>query len=200
MRLLREVLLTAAAVGGAVCLLAVLAAWGLGVSLVMFRSGSMEPAIPAGSLALVRQTPAAEVRAGDVVTVDRRGTLPITHRVVGLEPDGTGTVTLTLQGDANAAPDAQTYPVDEVGLVLWSVPHAGFVVGALQRPEVPVLTVAAVATLTTWAFWPPAPGAASGAVSAAGVPPHAAPAGRAASPPRADSSPARGRRRTPRPG
>ncbi|MDD9205229.1 S26 family signal peptidase, partial [Georgenia sp. 10Sc9-8] len=79
---LRGGLLTVAAAGGALCLLAVAAALVLDVSMIMFRTGSMAPSIPTGSLAVVREVPAKDVAVGDVVTVDRPGRLPVTHRVV----------------------------------------------------------------------------------------------------------------------
>lgn len=145
--------LTLAAAAGAVCLLLVVLAWARGVSLVLFRTGSMAPTIPAGSLAVVQEVGSDVVEIGDVVTVDRPGRLPVTHRVVDVGR-GTDPVTLTLQGDANAAPDAETYRVPTVRRVLWSVPGVGWLVGRLQRPVVLGATAVAVAALVTWGLWP----------------------------------------------
>ena len=114
-------LLTLAAVAGAACLLLVALAWAGGITLIMFRTGSMSPTIPTGSLAVVREVPTADLAIGDVVTVDRPGRLPVTHRVVDI--DATTPVTLTLQGDANPAPDAETYQVETVRRVFWSAPE-----------------------------------------------------------------------------
>ncbi len=83
-RLVRDILLAAAAVGGAACLVFALLAFTGGYSLMMFKTGSMSPTIPAGSVALVQRIPASEIVVGDVVTVDRAGTLPITHRVTSV--------------------------------------------------------------------------------------------------------------------
>ncbi len=44
----------------------------------------MEPTIPTGSLAVVHEIPASEIAVGDIVTVDRPGQLPITHRVTSV--------------------------------------------------------------------------------------------------------------------
>lgn len=145
-------LLTLAAAVGALCLVLVLLAVTHGVSLVMFRTGSMSPAIPAGSLAVVQEVPAGAVEIGDVVTVDRPGRLPVTHRVVAVED--TEPVALTLQGDANPAPDAEPYRVETVRRVLWSAPGLGRVVARLQHPYALGATAVAVAALVTWALWP----------------------------------------------
>jgi len=145
-------LLTVAAVAGSVCLLLVALAWAGGITMVMFRTGSMSPAIPTGSLAIVREVPSADLAVGDVVTVDRPGRLPVTHRVVDVE--ATTPVTLTLQGDANPAPDAETYQVETVRRVLWSVPELGRVVAQLQQPYVLGMTAVVVAGCVTWWLWP----------------------------------------------
>lgn len=98
------------------------------LTLVVFKSGSMEPAIPTGSVALVREVPAADVHVGDVVTVDRPGDIPVTHRVVDTDPGADGTTVLTLKGDANAASDPSPYRVRAVREVLGSVAGAEVVV------------------------------------------------------------------------
>src|SRR5690606_24404634 len=81
-----EVILWIAAVGGLVCIVLVILAVTANITLIMFRTGSMAPTIPAGSVAVVQQVEAAEVAVGDVVTVDRPGELPITHRVTSVSP------------------------------------------------------------------------------------------------------------------
>ena len=73
--------LTVVAVLGAVCIALVIAAALFDVRIILFSTGSMSPTIPAGSAAVVRHIPAADIAVGDVVTVDRPGKLPITHRV-----------------------------------------------------------------------------------------------------------------------
>ncbi|MEE6281889.1 signal peptidase I [Georgenia sunbinii] len=145
-------LLTLAAVAGAACLLLVALAWAGGITLIMFRTGSMQPTIPTGSLAVVREVPTDEIAVGDVVTVDRTGRLPVTHRVVGIE--ATTPATLTLQGDANPAPDAETYQVETVRQMMWSVPELGRIVAKLQHPYALGATAVVVAGCVTWWLWP----------------------------------------------
>lgn len=155
MRHLREVLLNLTAVGGAVCILLVVAALAFDITLIMFRTGSMSPTIPAGSVAVVREIPAAEIQADDVVTVDRRGDLPITHRVTSVADTGGPARTITMRGDANASDDPAPYTVDTVRRVLWSAPGLAPVIVRLSEPPVLAGITLAVAGLVTWGSWPP---------------------------------------------
>jgi signal peptidase len=156
-RWLREGLLSIAAVGGMMSIVAVIVAQSFGLSVVMFRTGSMAPTIPAGAAAVVREVPATEVRVGDIVTVPNpRSSLPVTHRVVAIQPDGDGLdgVTLTLKGDANQQVDPFTYHVREVRKVVASSPALGTLLSVTRSPQALGLTTVAVTILVTWAFWP----------------------------------------------
>lgn len=147
------------AVAGAACIALVIAALAFNVSIMLFSTGSMGPTIPAGSAALVREIPASEVRLGDVVTVDRPGRLPVTHRVVGIAEaaGGDDRRSLTLRGDANPVDDPAPYDVAAVRLVLWSVPGAAPVIAWLGEPLVLGCLTLAMSALVLWAFWPRAP-------------------------------------------
>ncbi|MGW9415406.1 signal peptidase I [Arthrobacter cupressi] len=151
----RETMLNTAAAGGALCILLTLAALFFQVSLIMFKTGSMAPTIPAGSLAVVRSVPVAEVRVGDVVTVERQGKLPVTHRVtsVSLSADGHSGV-LTMKGDANPVEDPAPYTVSTVRTVLWSAPGLAQWVAKASSPFVLGGVTLAVAALVTWSLWP----------------------------------------------
>ncbi|MFC6354635.1 signal peptidase I [Luethyella okanaganae] len=149
------VALNLAAVGGLLCIALTCLAFFLGVTLIMFKTGSMGPTIPAGSLAVVREIPASEVVVGDVVTVDRAGALPITHRVVSISRFGSGSQrSLVLKGDANEVEDPLPYTVDSVRMVLWSAPGLAYVVVWLANPWVLGSLTIGSSALVTWAFWP----------------------------------------------
>lgn len=151
----REVLLNVAAAGGALCILLTLAAVVFHFSLIMFKTGSMSPTIPAGSLALVREVPVAEVRVGDVVTVERQGKLPVTHRVTSLSLDSERrSGVLTMKGDANPVEDPAPYTVSTVRTVLWSAPGLAQWVAKASNPLVLGVVTLAVAALVTWVLWP----------------------------------------------
>jgi signal peptidase len=99
-------------------------------------TSSMSPTIPAGSMILVNDVPAEEIRRDDVITfespggIDETSTGPdrITHRVVEVvERDGT--TYFRTQGDANEEPDPSLVPPGNlVGRVAFHVPLAGRVV------------------------------------------------------------------------
>ena len=154
---LGDALLTLLSIAGAACIALVILGWVFDLSIMMFRTGSMSPTIPAGSIAVVRAIPATEIGEGDVVTVDRgEGTLPVTHRVTEiLETAGAGDeVTFTMRGDANDVDDPEPYTAAEVRRVMFSVPRAAQVVQWLGSPYVlGGLTLGATA-LVIWAFWP----------------------------------------------
>ncbi|WP_432563740.1 signal peptidase I [Kineococcus sp. SYSU DK003] len=155
----REAVLTVAALGGLICLLAIGAAVFCDITLVMFRTGSMSPAIPAGAVAVVRAVPATQVQVGDVVTVARPDALPVTHRVVSIAPNPQGTVSsrlLTLKGDANASADPTPYPVTEVRRVVISEARLGNWINQARSPLALGATTLFVGALVTWTFWPAA--------------------------------------------
>jgi signal peptidase len=159
-RVVGGTLLNLAAAGGVLCIIAVIAAAGFNISIILFKTGSMSPTIPAGSLAVVKEIPAAEIRIGDIVTVERADALPITHRVVAVAPAiGTTTATetsrsITLRGDANVVDDPAPYSVDQVRIVLFSIPGLAGTLTTLSQPPVMVAISVGAAVLVSWAFWP----------------------------------------------
>lgn len=135
-----------------------------GATLVVFRTGSMSPAMPQGSVAVSMPVTADQIEIGDVVTVqgaDRQ--LPVTHRVV--EVRDTVSVShegevpanareLVLKGDDNDTVDMLPYVVTEARRTVFAVPALGSVLMLLQSPlGMGAMTVVAGA-LTAWAFWP----------------------------------------------
>lgn len=152
---LEDGVLTLFAVLGAVCIAATIAAFAFNISLIMFKTGSMSPTIPAGSLAVVREIPASEIRVGDVITVGRgEGQLPVTHRVISTTPAANGVHSIEMKGDANTSPDAQPYEVSTVKKVLWHVPGLAYAVATISQPKYMAGITVAAAILVVWAFWP----------------------------------------------
>lgn len=151
----REALLTLAALGGVVCIVLVIMAYTGGYSLIMFKTGSMSPTIPAGSVALVQKIPASDVVVGDVVTVDRPDALPITHRVIAVEATGDADArTIRMRGDANDVEDPDPYVVEEVRIVRGSLPGLAYVVVWFGSPWVLGGVTLGATALVVWAFWP----------------------------------------------
>ncbi len=93
-------------------------------------TGSMRPAIDPGDVVFVSAVPVASVGVGDVVTFDRGGDVPTTHRVIEVV-EADGEVAFRTQGDANEDPDAALVRPDQlVGVVTFSVPYVGSVMTA----------------------------------------------------------------------
>ncbi|GGM46322.1 hypothetical protein GCM10011608_33850 [Micromonospora sonchi] len=149
-----DLVLTLLAVGGTVCVVLVPLAFFFDISLILFKTGSMSPTIPAGSLAVVREIPASEVQVGDIVTVDRDPQPPITHRVVEIADGNESVRLLTLRGDANESNDSAPYAVTHVRLVEWSVPKLGYAVRAVSNVYAMSLITIGTAAIVTWAYWP----------------------------------------------
>jgi signal peptidase I len=149
-----NVMLTLAAVGGVVCIVLVLIAFFFNITLIMFKTGSMSPTIPAGSLAIVKQIPASDIHVGDVVTVNRSPAPPVTHRVTSISPATGPARSITLRGDANPADDPAPYVVTTVRIVLFSVPQLVYAVNAVSNPLALAGITIGAAGLVTWAFWP----------------------------------------------
>jgi signal peptidase I len=130
LRVGREVGLTLGALAGVLCMLMAVLAVAFDVHPVVFRSGSMSPAIDTGALAISRTVDAADMKVGDVVTVRTSKNIRVTHRIQAITRNG-DQATLILRGDANTVPDEESYVVRSADRVLFDVPKAGHVVNAV---------------------------------------------------------------------
>ena len=139
-----------AAAGLVVALVAVYAALlAAGFKPVAVYSGSMEPSLGVGSLALDRVVPARDVRVGDVITFNdpyMKNRL-VTHRVVRILHTKTGLAYRT-KGDANSHRDPWTIRLDgNVGRVAFDVPVAGYVLFYAHTREVRTVLISIAALL-----------------------------------------------------
>ena len=118
------------------------ATWLLGWQLLAVVSGSMSPTYPVGSLLVVGQIDASDVRAGMPIVFEdplEPGRV-VTHRVVGPVPADASA--FRTRGDANAAPDPAAVPARLVrGKVLWSVSVLGGALDWLKWPNGFILLV-----------------------------------------------------------
>ena len=156
-RALKEVVLTVVGILGLLAIVWLACAMLFGLSIVVFKTGSMSPTIPTGSAAVVREIAAADIAVGDVITVQRDGSsLPVTHRVVSIaaDPSDAASRLVTLCGDANASNDLAPYAVHDAKVVMASAPGFGTTLGLMRSPFFLALTTLAVALLAVWAFWP----------------------------------------------
>ncbi|PWD43920.1 signal peptidase I [Gordonia paraffinivorans] len=154
-RRLGDAVLNILAVFGVLCIVLTVVAFVGNYSIILFKTGSMDPTIPQGSAAVVHEIPAAQVKVGDIVTVDRGpGLKPITHRAISVTPIGGGRVEIEMQGDANPNPDPEPYRVSTVKKVLWHVPGLARQVVWLSHPYVLAAITLGAALLVLWTFWP----------------------------------------------
>lgn len=124
-----------------------LAIWSHLASVVVITGGSMDPAIPPGAAITPSAIDAADIGAGDIVTVRADNGVILTHRVVRIIdlPEGRF---FELKGDANASPDAQLVPARAVmGRVDSHLPLAGYAVAMLSTPSGLVAVLAALGAL-----------------------------------------------------
>lgn len=97
-------------------------------------SGSMEPAMPVGSVVLVRPVDAEAVAVGDIITFRRQGSPDlVTHRVV--EVVHGDSLSFRTRGDANEEPDTSLVPADALRGRVWvTIPYLGYVAQHARQP------------------------------------------------------------------
>ena len=97
-----------------------------GRELFIIAGGSMEPAIPIGSLVIVTPADTRTIAIGDVVTIRADNGVVVTHRVSGVVdlPDGRS---FELKGDANQSADGGLVPSRAIiGAADRFIPYAGY--------------------------------------------------------------------------
>lgn len=100
------------------------------------RSGSMEPAIPLGSVVIIQPVDPSHVKKGDIITFENEeisqkegseDTNRVTHRVVKIRKNSEK-LEFKTKGEANEDPDPGWVKEDQlVGKVMFSVPKLGYV-------------------------------------------------------------------------
>ena len=95
-------------------------------------SGSMEPAMPIGALAITVPTSPEEIEVGDIITYSPYWDPEVTvsHRVVEILPDSM--ITFRTKGDAAEDEDPWVVPGPEVkGKVVFNIPYVGFFIDSV---------------------------------------------------------------------
>lgn len=119
-------------------------------------TGSMEPGIAPGALVVVREVPAEQLRAGDVITFQPYSGNPavVTHRITGIYQDMSGQTRIHTQGDANNTPDDWALVPEQVRGTLWySVPQLGRVNVLLTGEARPIAITVVAGGLLAYAAW-----------------------------------------------
>ena len=108
-------------------------------------SGSMEPAIKTGDIAVVGPTKVDDLRVGDVITYRApiEPDVVITHRVMEISKDEDGRLSFQTKGDANNVQDQVLVDSKGVlGRVAYSLPRVGYLVDFSKRAEGKLLFIA----------------------------------------------------------
>lgn len=97
-------------------------------------SGSMTPAIPTGSVVIVKPVPAEYLNIGDVISVRLgEGRHLVTHRIQARQLVD-GKWVFQTKGDANKFPDPQPFFVKNAGKVVLAVPWLGYAIVYASSP------------------------------------------------------------------
>ena len=115
----------------AIALIAVIAVWSttglLGFTPTVIASGSMQPTLNVGDIAITVKTPAKAIKIGDVIQFYRAsGEPPTIHRVIDKYRSG-GLTWFITKGDANNAPDDPINEHQVIGKVILIIPKLGWV-------------------------------------------------------------------------
>lgn len=114
----------------------------MGRDVMIVRSGSMSPSIETGDAVFIRRSNKANnsrLRVGEIVSFRTTANpeLVVTHRIVEVSSTAGGTTTYGTRGDANRSTDDTRLSPDQViGVVTGRVPRGGFVLFALQKPQI----------------------------------------------------------------
>ena len=114
----------------------------LGFEVYGVLTGSMEPALPTGSLIYVRHTD--DLRINDVITFTQSRGVVVTHRIVEVVRDENNPylTRYRTKGDANRDVDANLVSKDNViGKVMFSIPQLGNVASYLKTPVGTILAI-----------------------------------------------------------
>ncbi|MDP3063964.1 MAG: signal peptidase I, partial [Chloroflexota bacterium] len=112
---------------GALCLVAGVVFWVpalFGSQLLVVLSGSMEPTLPVGGLALMQRVDQATIKAGDIITfrLPKDPNILVTHRAIAVVRQPA--LAFRTQGDAVEEPDFFLVPGENVlGRVRLSIPY-----------------------------------------------------------------------------
>jgi signal peptidase len=108
----------------------------LGWHLDIIRSGSMEPAMKAGSVAIIKPVDVQTLKVGDVITYrsSTDSAAHTTHRIIEVRQSGESLVFHT-KGDASEDADVNAVPAQYVlGRVWLSVPYVAHVINCIRTP------------------------------------------------------------------
>ena len=106
-----------------------------GVTSMIVLSGSMSGDAPdhieVGDMIITTTVKAEDLKVGDVITYMENGTTTVTHRIIGINEDGS----FRTKGDANNAEDRESVkPENLIGKFVFRIPKLGDIAMFAQTP------------------------------------------------------------------
>jgi len=93
-------------------------------------TGSMEPAIPVGSVVLIKPVDPETLKIGDIICFTLTEPTSITHRIINITDEG-----FITKGDANEDPDQWTVRKENViGKAILTIPFIGYLGYFVRTP------------------------------------------------------------------
>src|SRR4030042_3243718 len=117
-------------------LFALVAPYFFGFTLLNVMGGSMNPAIPAGSVAVVQPFAASKIKVGDIIAyqLEKEQSSPVAHRVVEVFSQR-GSISFQTRGDNNLEADKSLVPsTGVIGKVRFHIPLLGFLLYFVKQP------------------------------------------------------------------
>ena len=138
----------------AILLVAVLVPRLAGATPYALLSGSMAPALPAGTLVVTRSADPEDIAVGSVITYQVESGKPtvVTHRVIAQGVNGDQEWLFRTQGDANNTPDQRWVRDVQVRGELWyAIPYLGYPASILTGRQHQLLVYGLAAGLIGYA-------------------------------------------------
>jgi signal peptidase len=93
-------------------------------------TGSMEPAIPVGSIVIIKPVDPETLKIGDIICFQFSESTSVTHRIINITNEG-----FITKGDANEDPDTWTVQKENViGKVTTTIPYIGYLGYFVRTP------------------------------------------------------------------
>jgi signal peptidase len=106
-------------------------------------TGSMEPAIPVGSVVVIKPVDPETLKTGDVICFQLSEPTSITHRIINITDEG-----FTTKGDANEDPDQWTVKKENIiGKLILTIPFIGYIGYFVRTPIGLILLIVLPASL-----------------------------------------------------
>jgi signal peptidase len=106
-------------------------------------TGSMEPAIPVGSVVVIKPVDPETLKIGDIICFQLSEPTSITHRIINITDEG-----FITKGDANEDPDQWTVKKENViGKAIFTIPFIGYIGYFVRTPTGFILLIVIPASL-----------------------------------------------------